>query len=418
MLVAKRHSPQGSDFIVVDHVDFILAMASDTAAIPLSLYIHYPWCVRKCPYCDFNSHAQRGELPQAQYTDALIQQLGGLLQQYPSTYERTISSIFIGGGTPSLVDPAHIQRLLDAVRTQTRVVDELEVTLEANPGTLDEGHFRGYLNAGINRLSIGVQSFNDRSLQALGRVHDAADAQDAIKLAQDIGFARINVDLMYALPKQSIAMAQADLATALQTQVGHVSLYQLTIEPNTEFAVRPPKVPSSDESWDMQQVLSPMLRKAGYERYEVSAYAQAQQQCQHNLNYWQFGDYLALGAGGHAKLSRPEAGDLHIERYWNKRHPTAYIDAAADGSFMGDQHCVPQQDVLFEFLINALRLKGGFSLQRFTQTTGLRSAALLDVLQPFVQQQWLKVSAQSVQPTERGYRYLDEMLLHLLPPSE
>ncbi|MFT5259907.1 MAG: putative oxygen-independent coproporphyrinogen III oxidase [Saprospiraceae bacterium] len=380
--------------------------------IPLGLYIHFPWCVQKCPYCDFNSHAQKAALPQAKYTQALITQFRALKK---ATNGRTIETVFIGGGTPSLIQPQYIQNLLDVIRSEADVVDDVEITLEANPGTLDESHFAGYLKGGVNRLSIGVQSFNNAQLKKLGRIHDAGKAHEAITLAKQVGFTRINIDLMYGLPSQTLAMAQQDLSTALAADVEHISLYQLTIEPNTQFAVKPPTLPNSERCWDMHLALMPLLEEAQYDRYEVSAFAKKNQACRHNLNYWNFGDYLAIGAGGHAKLSQQTDEELKIQRYWNKRHPKAYIEAADSGSFIGGDNEVPEADRTFEFLMNSLRLKQGFDTRNYPTRTGLSESQLQQVTSPFIERGWLEEDGNCVRPTEEGYRYIDEMLLTTLP---
>lgn len=389
-----------------------MSTVSEFPQIPLGLYIHFPWCVEKCPYCDFNAHAVKQTMPEMVYTDALIAQFGQLKAAYSG---RTIETIFMGGGTPSLIHPQHVQRLLDHIREQSNIAINCEITLEANPGTVDENHFTGYLQAGVNRLSIGVQSFNNQLLKALGRIHDVDTAKRAIALAHEVGFKRINVDLMYGLPKQTIPMAMVDLSQAIETGVEHISWYQLTIEPNTKFAVSAPPLPDSERCWDMHLALMPLLQDAGFDRYEVSAFTKANQHCRHNLNYWNFGDYLAIGAGGHAKISQSNSDGLTVQRYWNKRHPQAYIDAVSEGSFIGGNNFVPKEDRVFEFLMNALRLKRGFTCAAFERSTGLNRKALMDGVSPFLQKAWLETNADTICPTAEGYRYLDEMLVAVLP---
>ena len=381
-------------------------------AIPLSLYVHFPWCVKKCPYCDFNSHALRGDLPERAYVDALIQDFQ---QQSGSLSGRKIQSIFMGGGTPSLISPGEIHRLLDALRSSRCLEPGAEITLEANPGALDESFFPAYLQAGVNRLSIGVQSFHDELLQKIGRIHSAEQALSAISGAQATGFERINVDLMYGLPGQSLQQAGADIEQALATGVSHLSVYQLTIEPNTEFAVHAPVLPDSDQYWAMHEQAQNQLKNAGFEQYEVSAYTRGSA-CQHNLNYWQFGDYLAIGAGAHGKLSHVNlSGGLEINRYWNHRQPKAYLQAAEKGSFCAEIKAVAPHEQDFEFLMNALRLKAGFSLDQYQQYTQGNVQALLRKLSPFLKKNWLYQDGKNISPTEEGYCFLDSMLLEFLP---
>ncbi len=298
---------------------------------PLSLYVHLPWCVRKCPYCDFNSHAAKGALPFDEYVDALIRDLD---HDLPLVWGRVVNSVFFGGGTPSLFPPEAIDRFLQAASARLRFAPGLEITLETNPGTAEHGRFDRYLAAGVNRLSFGIQSFDDAALQRLGRIHDSAEAERAVKLAQDAGYDNLNLDLMYALPEQTLAQAENDLVRAFALQPTHVSHYQLTLEPNTVFFARPPRgIPDDDAAWDMQEHCQQLLADAGYAQYEVSAYARPGRQCAHNLNYWRFGDYLGIGAGAHGKIS--SGAEQHVLRRWKHKHPQTYLAQAGGAAAIG-----------------------------------------------------------------------------------
>jgi len=320
----------------------------------------------------------------------------------------------MGGGTPSLIAPLEIKRLMDSLQASGRLTESAEITLEANPGTLDETHFEDYLGAGINRLSIGVQSFDDALLKAVGRIHSAEQAQHAIARARRAGFERINLDLMYGLPGQSVAASRQDVESALLQGVSHLSVYQLTIEPNTEFAVHTPPLPDSDHYWLMHEQAQSLLQTAGFEQYEVSAYAKSSA-CRHNLNYWQFGDYLAIGAGAHGKLSGLDgAGDFSIRRYWNHRHPKAYLQAAKSGEFAAQSKVVPQKERDFEFLMNALRLRSGFSLTVYACRTQGEPESLLKILKPFFDKGWLQYHGENIRATETGFRFLDSILVECL----
>src|SRR6185295_18559639 len=330
---------------------------------PLSLYVHIPWCIRKCPYCDFNSHEKKGELPEAQYVDALIADLEASL---PDVYGRKISTVFIGGGTPSLFTPASIERLLTAVRTRIPFEFEAEVTMEANPGTFEAARFRGYREAGVTRLSVGVQSFDDAKLEAIGRVHGSAEARRAVEAAL-VTYDTVNVDLMYALPGQSLEEALADVSQAVALGVPHVSAYHLTLEPNTLFHRYPPKLPDDDLAADMQIAIEAALAAAGYEHYETSAFAKPGHRARHNVNYWTFGDYLGLGAGAHGKLSFRD----RILREVRERKPQTYLRAALDGNAVAESREVEDAERPFEFMLNALRLIEGFPIELFARRTGL-----------------------------------------------
>ena len=373
---------------------------------PLSLYVHLPWCVRKCPYCDFNSHEGKGALPFAGYVDALIRDLD---QDLPLVWGRSIHSVFFGGGTPSLFPADQIDRFLQAASSRLRFAPNLEITLETNPGTAEHGRFEHYRAAGVNRISFGIQSFDDACLKRLGRIHDSADAERAVKLAQDAGFDNFNLDLMYALPGQDLAMAEHDLQRAFALQPTHISHYQLTLEPNTVFFARPPQgLPDEDSAWDIQEHCQALLADAGYAQYEVSAYAKPGRQCAHNLNYWRFGDYLGIGAGAHGKLTLGAEQD--ILRRWKVKHPTAYLDTAgAPASLGGDERIAPERRP-FEFMLNALRLNAGFAVGDFEAWTGLPRARISDQLAEAGARGWLSLVEDRVAPTELGRRFTNDVV--------
>ncbi|QOW20045.1 radical SAM family heme chaperone HemW [Lysobacter ciconiae] len=373
---------------------------------PLSLYVHIPWCVRKCPYCDFNSHQGRGELPFAAYVDALLADLD---LDLPLVWGRTVQTVFFGGGTPSLMPGELIDRFLQGASSRLRFAPGCEITLETNPGTVEHGSFKAYCDAGINRLSFGVQSFDDGCLQRLGRIHDSSEATAAIKLAQDAGFDNINLDLMYALPGQNLAMAESDLEQAFALQPTHMSHYQLTLEPNTVFAARPPSgLPDEDGSWDIQEHCQAMLADAGYRQYEVSAYARPGRECVHNLNYWKYGDYLGIGAGAHGKIT--SGHDQSILRRWKLKHPAAYLEAADSERGIGGDELIATERRPFEFMLNALRLVDGFSLTGFEASTGVPRSAIQAQLQEAVQKQWLLVDGDAVRPTALGRRFTNDVV--------
>jgi putative oxygen-independent coproporphyrinogen III oxidase len=378
---------------------------------PLSLYIHFPWCVAKCPYCDFNSHSLRGELPEAAYIDAL---LADLSMAAAAVAGREVVSIFMGGGTPSLFSAAELQRLLAGVENTLRCVDDLEVTLEANPGAVEHAAFAEYRAAGINRLSLGVQSFSDAKLRALGRIHDANAAITAFREARSAGFDNINLDLMYALPEQSLTAARDDLETALQLQPEHLSYYHLTLEPNTIFYSRPPELPDSDAAWAIQEQAVTLLTAAGYQNYEVSAWASDARFCQHNLNYWRYGDYLGIGAGAHGKLTFEDGA---IRRYAHAAHPREYLRRVQEGAASKVTE-VSTADRGFEFMLNVLRLSAGFSAADFQQRTGLDIEVVATEIQLAKQKQLLAEEQPGLfRPTERGWRFLDDLQAIFLPPD-
>jgi oxygen-independent coproporphyrinogen-3 oxidase len=370
---------------------------------PLALYVHIPWCVRKCPYCDFNSHERAGVLPEKEYLDALFRDVESSL---PDIWGRRIVSVFIGGGTPSLFSPESIDALLSGVRARLALEPDAEITLEANPGTVEAARFRGFRSAGVNRISIGIQSFDDRMLGALGRIHSADEARRAIEAAA-ASFDNVNIDLMYALPTQSAAMAQADLEEALRFGVPHVSAYQLTVEPNTVFWSKPPQLPEHDLAADMQLAAEEALAAAGYEHYETSAFARPGRRCRHNLNYWQFGDYLGVGAGAHGKISFPD----RVTRHARAKQPAEYMKQNA----LVDERTVPPGELPFEFMLNALRLVEGFDIPLFSQCTGLPLSTVEAQLAGAERRGLLARDWKRIRPTERGRLFLNELLEGFLP---
>jgi putative oxygen-independent coproporphyrinogen III oxidase len=378
---------------------------------PLALYIHIPWCVKKCPYCDFNSHGQKGALPQADYVAALLRDLE---YDLPLVWGRPVTSIFFGGGTPSLFSADSIAAILDGVAARLRLRPGLEVTLETNPGTAEFDRFEGYRAAGVNRISFGVQSFDDGCLARLGRIHDSGQAERAVKLAQDAGLDNLNLDLMYALPGQDLAMAERDVERAVALAPTHISHYQLTLEPNTVFHAKPPPgIPEDDLAWDMQERCQDLLASAGFAQYEVSAYAQPGRQCAHNLNYWRFGDYLGIGAGAHGKLSLP--AEQRILRRWKTKHPADYLATAGSPQAIGgDQDIAPAQRP-FDFMLNALRLDEGFDLAQFEARTGLPRAAVLPTLDEARRRGWMQVAGDHWRTTPLGARFLNDVMAAFLP---
>jgi oxygen-independent coproporphyrinogen-3 oxidase len=376
---------------------------------PLTLYVHIPWCLKKCPYCDFNSHEARGEVPEKAYVDAVIADLEAAV---PGVWGRRVHAIFVGGGTPSLFSPEAIDRILTAARTLLPVESDAEVTLEANPGTFEQAKFRAFRDAGVNRLSVGIQSFDDARLRAIGRVHGGDEARRAARIAVET-FERVNLDLMYALPGQDPAAALADVDEALGFGTGHLSAYHLTIEPNTLFHRHPPEVPDEDAAAAIEDAVEGALARAGFEHYETSAYAKAGERSRHNLNYWRFGDYLGVGAGAHGKLSYPD----RIVREARFRQPKAYMDGALAGAAIQSSHEVPVADLPFEFAMNALRLADGFSLAQFTERTGLPAAALEPPLARAEARGLVERDAFSVRPTPRGRRFLNDLLGLFVPEA-
>ncbi len=375
---------------------------------PLSLYVHFPWCVRKCPYCDFNSHEPDGQgIPEPAYLDALVADIEAAL---PLIWGRPVVSVFIGGGTPSLMSAEGVERLLSDVRARLPLEADCEITMEANPGTFEAERFAAYRSAGVNRLSIGVQSFNAAKLQALGRIHDRAQAEAAADLARRV-FDNFNLDLMFGLPSQSLEEAQADVEAALQFAPPHLSLYQLTLEPNTVFAKYPPAVPDEDAVAGMQEWIEARTAQAGYRRYEVSAYARPGRECRHNLNYWRFGDYLGVGAGAHSKISFPH----RIVRQVRFRQPASYLERAARGEFLAEHVEVGRSDLPFEFMLNALRLPEGVPAGLFAERTGLPASAIEAPLQRAEERGLIERDLTRIQPTELGHRFLTDLQSLFLP---
>jgi oxygen-independent coproporphyrinogen-3 oxidase len=401
---------------------------------PLSLYIHIPWCIRKCPYCDFNSHKSPDKLPEQAYINALIRDLE---QEVPHIWGRTVQSIFIGGGTPSLFSAEAYERLFSSIRALLPLSPQVEITLEANPGTFESQHFADYLDLGINRLSIGVQSFNDQSLTALGRIHDSKQAIKAIETAHKVGFENFNLDLMFGLPHQTEKTAHNDVATAIALEPTHISYYQLTLEPNTLFYQQPPTLPDEDPIIDWQTANQQRLANTGYQQYEVSAYAKRGRYpliskqlenpavgeelkgsvpfyaCQHNLNYWHFGDYIGIGAGAHGKIS--DAAKQTITRRSKQKQPQAYIDTAGSPAGILTEETILEKDLGFEFMLNALRLTGGFPTHLFYQHAGLPISHINKALQQAEQQGLLTHDIHRICPTEKGQRYLNTLVELFLP---
>ena len=373
---------------------------------PLSLYVHIPWCLRKCPYCDFNSHERRGELPEAQYVDALVADVEAA---YPQVYGRRVHTIFIGGGTPSLFTPQSIERLITALRTRLPVEPDAEITLEANPGTFEAERFRGFRDAGVNRLSVGVQSFDDARLAAIGRVHGADEARRALAAALEI-FPTVNADLMYALPGQALEGALADVRSAVALGAPHVSAYHLTLEPDTHFHRFPPELPADDIAADMQEGIEALLAEAGFANYETSAFARPGHRARHNLNYWTFGDYLGIGAGAHGKISFRD----RIVREVRERKPQGYLRAALEGNAVREAREVGDAELPFEFMLNALRLTEGFPVALFTERTGLAINVVEPQLAAAEAAGMIERDHARIAPTARGRRFLNDLLERFL----
>ncbi len=372
------------------------------------LYIHFPWCVKKCPYCDFNSHRVGTSLNQPKYIETLLTDLNYELGKYPANSR--ISSIFMGGGTPSLFSPESMSELLIGLGDRVDLSPEIEITMEANPGTTEYADFAGYRQAGINRLSIGIQSFSDQQLNALGRIHSSDEARIAFAKAREGGFDNINLDLMFALPNQSKQQALEDINSAIKLAPDHISAYQLTLEPDTVFYRYPPKLPSADSAWEIESAIQNQLQRAGYKRYEISAYSLPDKQCNHNLNYWKFGDYIGIGAGAHGK----QTVNNRIIRLSRKKHPTTYIRLTGSPESIAESREVPEGEVLFEFLMNALRLIDGISLDYAAEKTGITSAKILQTLQPAIQKNLVTAEKNRIKCTTNGQLFLDSILAELL----
>jgi oxygen-independent coproporphyrinogen-3 oxidase len=381
------------------------------AAIPLSLYIHIPWCVKKCPYCDFNSHNAPEALPQREYVDALVRDLDIDL---PHAAGRTLQSIFFGGGTPSLFSPDNIARILEATNSRLDFASDIEITLETNPGTVEHGPFADYRNAGVNRISFGVQSFDDEALKRIGRIHDAREAERAVKMAQDAGLDNINLDLMYALPNQTLAGSLSDIDKAISLHTPHLSHYQLTLEPNTQFAANPPPLPDDDSAWDMQEACQARLADAGLMQYEVSAYARSGAQCRHNLNYWNFGDYLGIGAGAHAKYTTDDGA---LRRRWKVRAPRGFLEHAGTPRGIGGDDAVARERIAFEFMLNALRLNAGFDIATFQSRTGLTMDDIAPTLATARERGLIDIDDDRIRASPFGQRFLNDTIALFLPDN-
>lgn len=381
-------------------------------AVPVGLYVHIPWCVRKCPYCDFNSHEARGNLPERAYVDAL---LADLEQDAPRIAGRSITSIFIGGGTPSLFSAEAIERLLGGMDAWLQPCPDREITLEANPGTVDQAKFTEFREAGINRLSIGIQSFSSDHLARLGRIHGRRDAFQAAEAAHTAGFGNVNLDLMFGLPEQTVAQALADLANAVALEPGHISHYQLTLEPNTLFFKHPPALPDEDAIWEMQERCRQRLSDAGYQHYEVSAHARPGKCCRHNLNYWRFGDYLGIGAGAHGKITDTLGGTIH--RLYKRKHPRDYLRADT-AALRGHEERVPTPRIPFEFMLNALRLVEGVPTALFSERTGLPIDSIAGILGRARDRGLLETWEEVLRPTELGRRFLNDLIELFLPEMD
>lgn len=376
-------------------------------APPLSLYIHFPWCVKKCPYCDFNSHTLKDSLPEKEYIQALLNNLEQSLNQVG---EREIISIFMGGGTPSLFSEKSIATLLNEIQRKTKWRHDIEITLEANPGTVEQQRFKGYRDAGINRISLGIQSLNDKHLQALGRIHSADNAKRAVEAVKAAGFDRVNIDIMFGLPNQTLEEGLADLTEGLALQPSHLSWYELTIEPNTLFWHNPPKLPEEDNIIELHTLGQDILREHGMIQYEVSAYTR-EAPCRHNVNYWEFGDYLAIGAGAHGKITQVDTQE--IIRYHHFRGPKQYMDQSQ--GFVQGKQLIPSDQLAFEFMLNALRLTQGVKTDYFSQRTGLPLSNITPILNQAKQKGWLEDTSTHLRATAEGYRFLNDLVAMFLP---
>ena len=374
--------------------------------IPISLYIHSPWCIKKCPYCDFNSHAILGEIPEVKYEQHLQKEFN--LQQH-LLQERPISTIFIGGGTPSLLEANTYQKLFAHIEQDIAFTENIEITLEANPGAVEQQRFKCYREIGINRLSIGVQSFNDAHLKLLGRIHDSSNAHNAINIARQAGFDNFNIDIMFGLPQQNIEHALQDLQTAISLEPTHISWYQLTLEPNTLFYRFPPTLPDDDQLWDMQQQGQQLLANHGYQQYEVSAYAKTNKQCQHNLNYWLFGDYLGIGAGAHGKITDLKNQAMH--RRQNIKNPRDYMNDK--NTYLSSEMLI--ENPLFDFMLNALRLNQPITIEQITSRTFLSADVILSQLQPPIQQGFITINNNVLSKTDKGVNFLNDLVACFLP---
>lgn len=388
-------------------------MLNLTTQPPLSLYIHTPWCVKKCPYCDFNSHTMKSDVPERTYLRAIITDLEKDLHR---VWGRRVQSIFIGGGTPSLFSPEFYEQLISDLRARLMITAQVEITMEANPGAVERDRFSEFRAAGINRLSIGAQSFNDAHLSELGRIHQSSDAISAVEAARTAGFDNVNIDLMFGLPTQSVEQASQDIDRLLALQPAHISYYQLTLEPNTLFYQQPPQLPDDDLCWTMQTMAQQRFQQAGYTQYEVSAYAQNNLQCVHNLNYWQFGDYLGIGAGAHSKLTDVNA--RQIIRLLKEKHPDSYLRKVAEGNGTIQEEVVDRHELPIEFMINALRLIDGFDSGLFSERTGLPISVIESPLKQAEDRGLIQWTIDRIKPTELGFKFLNDLQAMFLPDSE
>lgn len=377
---------------------------------PLSLYVHLPWCVRKCPYCDFNSHAARGDIPADQYVDALLRDLE---QDLPLVWGRPVQSVFFGGGTPSLFSAPHFERLLSGFRALLPFSPALEITLEANPGTIERDSFSAYRDAGINRVSLGVQSFCDQSLAAIGRIHGRRDALGAVESLHASGIENFNIDLMFALPGQDLATAEEDIRTAISCAPAHISHYQLTIEPNTAFHADPPVLPAEDVAWEMQETAGSRLAASGYEQYEVSAWSKPGFHCAHNLNYWHYGDYLGIGAGAHSKITVP--AEASVRRRVRVRHPLSWMRAVTGGEGLAADRSLPAAERVFEFFLNQLRLKDGVRKSMLGPRTGADWPEVAGRVNELLSQGLLEEAGDLLVPTDLGWRFSNASQAIFLP---
>ena len=377
---------------------------------PLSLYVHMPWCVRKCPYCDFNSHTRPDKLPAEEYIRALV---ADLEQDLPLVWGRPVQSVYFGGGTPSLFSAGQIATFLSAARARLDLRPHVEITLEANPGTIEHDSFPAYAEAGINRVSLGVQSFDDDLLESIGRIHGRQEIEQSLKSLNAAGISNFNIDLMFALPGQSAAQSRRDIELAIDAGPAHVSFYQLTIEPNTAFAAQTPELPEDDLAWDMQQTGLDVLEANGYRQYEISAFAQVEMQSRHNINYWRYGDFLAIGAGAHGKITK--AADGQVERFAKHRHPRRYMQGSKSGDWRAETRVLSDKELVFEFFLNQLRLKQGVVVDDFSARTGLPWNVVESNVQNAVDKGFLEVGNKRVIPTELGWRFVNDIQQMFLP---
>lgn len=377
---------------------------------PLSLYVHMPWCVRKCPYCDFNSHAVKESLPAEEYIQALI---ADLEQELHQVWGRPVQSIYFGGGTPSLFSAGQVETFLDAARARLNLRPDVEITLEANPGTIERDSFPAYADAGINRVSLGVQSFDDKLLKAIGRIHGRREIEQSLQSLKSSGISNFNIDLMFALPGQGFAQSRSDVELAIEAGPAHISFYQLSIEPNTAFAASPPSLPEEDEAWEIQQAGLDLLEANGYGQYEISAFAQADRQSRHNMNYWRYGDFLAVGAGAHGKITT--AADGRVQRYAKHRHPRRYLQAHETGDWRAETRVLNEDELVFEFFLNQLRLKQGVNIGDFSARTGVSWDAVEGRVQKAVAKGLLEVRTERIIPTALGWRFVNDIQQMFLP---